>query len=289
MHSAPFRHNKQTSTTDIWFPMPRLLRQIASLSLILAAGAYGSAIDSRKDVEKSVSLMEQGYHALARTYLAPALIDYRLSPAERSRAYYLRGYSFSAEDLFVSASKDYNRAIEFNPDNPSAIAALAELHFHGQGVTQDRVVAFQLFLKAAQLGNVSAQFHVGYASLGGFGTETNVDEARAWLTRASESGHTPAMTHLARSYREGVAEAPEPETAKVWYEKAYSAGAVDALVALAYMYQNGEFGEKDLAKSITLFTEAAESGSGAGQVSLGHLYLTGAESLSCHAGQAHAL
>ena len=260
--------------------MTRWLRQITYLSLLMAASlmaasSFASTIDSHKNVERSVSLIEQGHFALARTYLAPALIDHRLSAAERSRAYYLRGYSFYAEDLFVSTRKDYHRALEFNPDNPSAITALAGLHFYGQGVTQDRTVAYQLFLKAARLGHVSAQFHVGYAFLRGYGTEKNVEEARTWLSQASESGHTPAMTHLAKSYRQGVAETPEPDTAKVWYEKAYATGAVDALVALAYMYQNGEFGEADLAKSIELFTQAAEAGSGAGLVSLGHSYLTG--------------
>jgi len=275
VHRTSLRHNRQTLKGDIEFPMPRWLCHIAYLSLFVAAGAFASSIDSRKDVERSVSLIEQGYLALARTYLAPALIDYRLSGRERSRAYYLRGYSFYAEDLFVSASKDYHRALEFNPDNPRAIAALAGLHFYGQGVTQDRALAYQLFLKAAHLGNVLAQFQVGYALLGGYGTEINVEEARSWLTRASESGHTPAMTHLAKSYREGVAATPEPAIARDWYEKAYAAGAVDALVALAYMYQNGEFGEQDLTESIRLFTQAAEAESGAGEVSLGHSYLTG--------------
>ncbi|MCZ6873076.1 MAG: tetratricopeptide repeat protein [bacterium] len=255
--------------------MNRWLRQIVYLSLFVAVSSFASTIDSPEDVKRATNLIEQGHYALARTYLAPALIDYRLNPGKRSHAYYLRGYSFYAEDLFVSASKDYNRALEFNPDNPSAIAALARLYFQGQGVDQDRNVAYELFLKAARLGHVSAQFYVGYASLGGYGTEMNVEIARTWLGKASERGHTAAMTHLAKSYREGVAEIPEPATAKVWYEKAYAAGAVSALVALAYMYQKGEFGEADLTKSMELFAQAAEAGSGPGMVGLGHSHLTG--------------
>ena len=179
--------------------MTRWLRQITYLSLLMAASSFASAIDSHKDVERSVSLIEQGHFALARTYLAPALIDHRLSPAQRSRAYYLRGYSFYAEDLFVSARKDYHRALEFNPDNPSAITALAGLHFYGQGVTQDRTVAYQLFLKAARLGHVSAQFHVGYAFLRGYGTEKNVEEARTWLSQAAKAASTSQLNVVSRN------------------------------------------------------------------------------------------
>ena len=112
-------------------------------------------------MKRAANLIEQGHYALARTYLAPALIDYRLNPGKRSQAYYLRGYSFYAEDLFVSASKDYNRALEFNPDNPSAIAALGGLHSYGLAVTQDHALVYQFFFNAAHLGNVLAQFHVG--------------------------------------------------------------------------------------------------------------------------------
>lgn len=232
-------------------------------------------IDSRANVERSVGLIEEGSYALARGYLAPALIDHRLTPGERSRAYYLRGYSFFAQKFYVSAGKDYARALEFNPDNPAALAALGGLHTRGLGMQRDEALAYQLFSKAAHAGHVDAQFHVGYAELEGRGTDRNLDSARRWLNGAADQGHVPAMTYMARSFRRDVAETPDPQAARVWYEKAYAAGAVDALVALAFMYQSGEFGEADDERAAELFTQAADAGSGAGQVSLGHLYLTG--------------
>jgi TPR repeat protein len=220
-------------------------------------------LDSRAYVERSVGLIEEGSYTLARGYLAPALIDYRLTLGERSRAYYLRGYSFYAQKFYVSAGKDYTRALEFNSDNPAALAALGGLHARGLGMQRDEALAYQLFSKAAHAGHVDAQFHVGYAELEGRGTDKNLESARRWLNGAADQGHVPAMTYMARSFRKDLAETADPQAAQVWYEKAYAAGAVDALVALAFMYQSGEFGEPDDERAAELFAQAADAGSGA--------------------------
>ena len=257
----------------------RLARLLMCVVLWPLGGAHASTalpvIDSRAYMERSVALIGEGNHELARTYLAPVLIDFRLRAGERARAYYLRGYSFYAQKLYVSAGKDYVRALEFNPDNPAVLAAMAGLQALGLGVQRDEALAFRLFSKAAHAGHVDAQFHVGYAELEGRGTTKNLDSARGWLKGAAEQGHVPAMTHMARSFRKDITDSPDPELAKTWYEKAHAAGAVDALVSLAFMYQGDEFGAPNAERAAELFGEAANAGSGAGQVSLGHLYLTG--------------
>ena len=253
--------------------------QITALCTLLSAftllGNEAAALDSQAYIEKAAALIKEGEYSLARTYLAPALIDYRLTRGERSRAYYLRGYSYLANNLAVSAAKDYNRALEFNLDNPAALFALGNLHFRGIGLALDEAVAFGLFEKAAQFSHPDAQFRVGFAYLEGRGVEKNLTLARQWLADAAAAENTAAMTYLARSYREGFAEPPQPDLARQWYERAATAGANDALVALAYMHRNGEFVDVDDSEALRLFREAAAAGSGAAQVNLGHLYLTG--------------
>ena len=142
--------------------------------LILAAGcligitpgtpAWGGS-DSRDAIERAVELIDSGNYALARAYLEPALIDPRLATTERSRAYYVRGYSFYAQDLFVSAGKDYYRALEFNPENPGAKAALASLHGRGLGVPQDYALAYELALQAAHAGHIGFDVEIDLAQL----------------------------------------------------------------------------------------------------------------------------
>jgi len=255
-------------------------------SLAAVTAGHGVALDSRAYIEKSVTLIESGEYSLARTYLAPALIDYRLSAGERSRAFYLRGYSYLADDLPVAAGKDYNRALEFNPENPAALAALGHLHFRGLGLPQDEAVAFGLYTQAAKLDHPGAQVHVGLSYLEGRGVEQDVVLARQWLEEPAEAENPAAMNFLARSYRVEFADPAEPELARQWYERAFAAGSADALVSLAYMHQKGEFGEVDRAEALRLFTEAADAGSSTALVSLGHLHLEGD---AVKADPAHAL
>jgi TPR repeat protein len=266
--------------------MPRfgVLKPVLAATLAAALAAAPAAaqapareppLDSRSFIERSVTLLKEEDYALARTYLAPALIDYRLTPGERSRAYYLRGFTFFAEGFYVSAGKDYARALEFNPDNPVALAAMADLYFRGLGVEADYVIAYQLYSKAAADGHANAQFHTGYLELEGLGIAKNLDSARGWLQKAADQDVVPAMIHMARSYRAEATDSPDPDQARAWYERAFAAGSADALVALAFMHQDGDFGAPDPEKALELFTRAAQEGSGAAQVSLAHMHITG--------------
>ena len=87
-------------------PVSRFL--IAFITLAVASQAV--ALDARVFIEKAVVLIDQGQPVLARSYLEPALIAPSLDDSERSRAYYLRGYSYFEQQLYVSARLDYNRS-----------------------------------------------------------------------------------------------------------------------------------------------------------------------------------
>ena len=245
------------------------------LALALAGSARGAELDPNAHIEKAVALIEQEEYALARTYLDPALISYRLTPAERSRAYYLRGYAFYAQGLFISAATDYAHALEFNPDNPAALHAMGGLNRNELGKRADPALAFQLFRKAAELGHPGGQLYLGNAYLVGEGTGGDLEKARHWLRKAAEAGFAPAMTRLAASFRRPHTDMPDPAEARHWYEKALAAGATDALVALGFMFRNGELGDVPASVSLEYFKRAAHQGSGPAMSSLAHAYLTG--------------
>ncbi len=99
--------------------MPRLMLMIG----LICQALYPSlaVANAGELIEKAVQLIEDDRYSLARSYLAPALIDPCLPSGQRSRAYYLRGFSFAAQDLPVSALRDFNRALEFNPANPAVL------------------------------------------------------------------------------------------------------------------------------------------------------------------------
>lgn len=241
----------------------------------LLAPGMSHALDARAYVEKAIALIETSQFTLARTYLDPALIAPLITSAERSRAYYLRGFTFLAEDMPVSARKDFNRALEFSDTNKGALVELGILHSTGRGVSQDQALAFSLFEEAANLEYDRAQYHVGYAYLHGQGVEKNVAAAREWLARAAAEGHSVAMVNLAASYRRQFIADPQPELALSWYEKAYANGMHAALLSIGFMHANGEFGEVDHATAAAYYQRALDAGLEVAGAHLGYAYLVG--------------
>ena len=248
---------------------------VAILALCLSALAQAAAFDPRAFVSRAVELIEQGQFAFARAWLDPAVVAHRLHPHERSHAYYLRGYSFQAQGLHVSAAQDYARALEFDAENPAALVARGSLHFHGDGVRGDKALAFGFFARAAAAGHAAGQYHLGYAYLTGAGPSHDLEEARTWLERAAEQGHAAAMVQLAASYRTAFTDQPDPEQATHWYERAVEAGSAEAPVALGYMVRSGELEDVSAAQAAAYFKQGAERGSGNGMANLAHAYMTG--------------
>ncbi|MGE0625053.1 MAG: hypothetical protein AB7I04_24595 [Pseudomonadales bacterium] len=250
----------------------------------MAAGAP----DAPAYIARAVELIQAGDNDLARTYLAPALIDPRIDRAARSRAYYLRAYSYYADGLPVSASKDYARALEFDPGNGPALVGLGGLYHRGEGVPENAEIAYAFFQTAMELGHPEASLFVGFSLLEGRGVEQDVPRARAILEEAAEAGDASAMLYLGRSYRSDFTDEPDIALAREWIEKAVAAGSAEAKVALGYMHYKNELPDADLATAAQLFEAASEEGSTMAQVALGHMYLVG-EGVPVDPSQARAL
>lgn len=260
--------------------MHRLIRllyvwAVAAIASLTAMAPANAGFDSRDYIERAVGLIEAGRHELARTYLDPALIDFRLLPWERSRAYYLRGFSYYAQRMYVSANKDYNRALEFHPGNGAALVAVAQMHMEGLGVEPNPPLGAALLQQAAEGGHPPAKLRLGIAYLRGLGTPRDVEVGRQWLKAAAEDGMPPAFLYLAQSYRAPLSDQPDPQAARTWYQKAHEAGEPDALAHLGFMLEAGEGGAVDAGRASDYFHRAAEAGSAVALAKLGHAYLTG--------------
>ena len=248
-----------------------------SMLFVCASAWLGAAhaLDSRANVERAVALIGAEQYALARSYLEPALIDPRLSPGARSRAFYLRGFSYLAQNMPVSARKDYYRALEFNPNNAVVLVELGILHSTGQGTEKDEQLGLSLFEQAAALDYDRAHYHVGRAYLHGRGVTKNVEAARTALTAAAKQEHVFAMMALAGSYRRLHVADPQPDLALAWYRKAHDAGEAGALLSIGFMYGNGELGQPDAQTAAEYFHQALDEGLPLAAVHLAYAYLTG--------------
>ena len=255
-----------------------------ALGVALAAAAVsGAGKEPSALVNDAVAHIEAGDYALARVYLEPALIDPRLTPGERSTAYYLRGFAFLSDGLPVSAARDYHRALEFNPGNKAVQHALAHMFARGLGVTRDPEQAFSFYLKAARGDHATSKLAVGTAYLNGEGVDADVNKARFWFEDALAGGLDQANVLLGHSYRPQFTDEPDPDKARGYYEQAIEDGHVDAMVGLGYMYQSGELGgepdseagARNFEAANRLFTQAAEKNSPIATALLGYAHLEG--------------
>ncbi len=118
------------------------------------------------------------------------------------------------------------------------------MYYDGVGVERDVDKAAQLFLKAAEMGNVDAMAYMGTCYIYGEGVEENRTEALKWVTLAAKGGDEASMITLASYYED-----EDPETSFKWVKRAAELGNIDAMSWLAYCYSEGVGTEKDAAKA----------------------------------------
>ncbi|MEE4108995.1 MAG: tetratricopeptide repeat protein, partial [Halieaceae bacterium] len=86
------------------------------------------------------------------------------------------------------------------------------------------VLAYELYLRAAELGSAEAAYQLGkYHYEGLIGTKS-LEEALRWYTRAAEQGHSGAQWWLGWMYQEGEGTVVDPETSVKWYRAAAEQG-----------------------------------------------------------------
>ena len=161
--------------------------------------------------------------------------------------------------------------------------------------------------KAAEWGNVAAQWNLGLIYTEGRGVEKNEGEAARWFRKitqrdsqhdfidpttvkwaqlflsAIEHGDDRSQYELGHDYYEYGSdryrwdhnfEESEREAAK-WYRKAAEQGNADAQYSLGFMYAHGKGVEKDEVEAARWYYKAAEQGNADAQYRLGLMYANG--------------
>jgi len=101
----------------------------------------------------------------------------------------------------------------------------------GIGVKKDDVEAAKWTRKAAEQGQVDAQFILGLVYAEGHGVPQDYAEAAKWLRKAADQGNLRAQGHLGDLYQKGLGVPQNFEEAYFWYVLAATSGdktAVDA-------------------------------------------------------------
>lgn len=120
-------------------------------------------------------------------------------------------------------------------DNAQACHNIAMLYESGQGIEQNPELAQLWCEKAAKLGLVTAQHHLGYMLL-----ESDPIAALHHWQKAAEQGLADAQYDLGTQYMLGEVIPQNNDTAADWYEEAAMQGHVSAQFNLGVLYANAE-------------------------------------------------
>jgi len=82
--------------------------------------------------------------------------------------------------------------------NIKALLLLGNLHLTGVGVQKNASIAFNMFYRAAQTGDATAQYRIALLYLEGVGTAFDQKKAKQWFSRAAAQGFMEARKNLRR-------------------------------------------------------------------------------------------
>jgi TPR repeat protein len=205
---------------------------------------------------------------------------------------------------YEEASKDVSEKVQ-----SSALNRMGELYDRGLGVKQDWTRSFDLYQKAAILGNPHGQANLANALFFGIGSDRDLAEALRWALKGAEGNVPMALNQLGWQHRMGMgvpvdtAEARrdyqrsaelgdttgesqlgwmyahvEPidyQLAMQWYRKAADKNDATAENNIGYLYENGLGVSQDYNQAASWYQKAATTGYARAQFHLGNLYALG--------------
>lgn len=150
---------------------------------------------------------------------------------------------------------------QFKQPDSDQLWLAANDHLHGTpSHPQDDCLAFELFTKAALLGNKLAQKQVADMVMQGVGTKKNYILALDWYEKAAKDSITNTLW-LAQSYLTGANSLKQDGKAAVRLYKSFAdKGDTQAIFALANLHERGQAAEQSYALARGLFEKNAANG-----------------------------
>ena len=157
----------------------------------------------------------------------------------------------------------------------SAQFTLGWIYEHGADVPQDYREAIDWYRRAASHGEPEAINTVGLLYYYGKGVPKDPREATIWFHQAAELGHPEAQWNLAGMYYRGDG-APQDDTqAERWCRRAAEQDCPPAQHSLANIYHDGRGVAADYTEAATWYRRAAAQGFAKAQWNLAELYYVG--------------
>lgn len=167
----------------------------------------------------------------------------------------------------------FSRAAE--QGNDSAQYWLGWMYEEGRGVERNDTLAVKWYRMAAEQENAAAQNGLGWMYQEGRGVDQNDTLAVKWYRMSAEHGNAFAQNNLGWMYKEGCGVAQNDTEAVKWYRLSAEQGNASGQNNLGWMYQNGRGVEQNDTLAVKWFKMAAEQGNASGQSGLGRMYEEG--------------
>lgn len=158
------------------------------------------------------------------------------------------------------AFREWNKNLENPYAAPEYFLKLGKCYHTGKGEKQDFEQAVYCFKKAAEQGDVEAQFWLGYCYNNGTGIEKDVNKAAKWYAQAANYGNADAQCNLGYCYYSGDGVEQDDNKALYWFERAAKQGQVKAQSWLGYCYAAGRGAKQNFQKAIEWYKKAAAQG-----------------------------
>jgi TPR repeat protein len=203
------------------------------------------------------------------TYKSALVFDDAPNPvvAQGDKALGEKDYSTALQQYEV-ASKDVNEKVQ-----ASALNRMGELYDRGLGVKQDWTRSFDLYEKAAILGNSYGEANLANALFFGIGTDRNLTEALRWALKGADGDVPMAMNQLGWQYRTGKGVPIDTAEAKRRYQRSAELGDPTGESQLGWMYAHVDPIDYQLA--LNWYRKAADQHDDAAENNIGYLYENG--------------
>jgi TPR repeat protein len=178
-----------------------------------------------------------------------------------------KNYAMALQQYEI-ASKDVNENVQ-----ASALNRMGEFYDRGLGVKQDWTRSFDLYQKAAVLGNSYGQANLANALFFGIGTGRNLTEALRWALKGAEGDVPMAINQVGWQYRTGMGVAVDTAEARRRYQRSAELGDSTGESQLGWMYAHVDPIDYQLA--MTWYRKAADQNDDTAQNNIGFLYENG--------------
>ena len=183
---------------------------------------------------------------------------------------YKKGEELEAMKNYLEAFNLYSKAADMG--NDKALFKVGYFYRFALGVKEDFSKAMEYFQKAAQKGNARAMHNIGSLYYYGDGVEKNYGEALQWYEKAGSLNFALSYNKLGEMYRDGEGTVRDYLEAKQRFEKAAELGNADAMGHIGNLYYNGQGVSQNYEEALKWFRKGAEKGEAWVIANVGHMY-----------------